>query len=75
LETVRDRSFLLLNKPRKSADPVLASRAAYNLAVVYEAQGDFDIAIEMAQQSLDKNKNDFAASLLTQLKQELSFFP
>lgn len=65
-----DKAYNLLEPLTKSADAVLASKAAYNLAVVYEAQGDMDIAIEMAQLSLDKNKNDFAASLLTQLKQE-----
>lgn len=65
-----DKAYTLLEPFLKNADPVLASKAAYNLAVVYEAQGDVDIAIEMAQQSLDKNKNDLAASLLTQLKQE-----
>ena len=65
-----DKAYTLLEPFLKNADPVLASKAAYNLAVVYEAQGDIDIAIGMAQQSLDKNKNDFAASLLSQLKQE-----
>jgi hypothetical protein len=48
----------------------MASKAAYNLAVVYEAQGDIDIAIDMAQLSLDKNKNRFATMLLTDLKGE-----
>jgi len=65
-----DKAYSLLAPLLKDADPKLASKAAYNLAVVYEAQGDIDIAIDMAQQSLDKDKNDFAASLLTQLKQE-----
>ena len=65
-----DKAYTLLEPFLKNPDPVLASKAAYNLAVVYEAQGDIDIAIGMAQQSLDKNRNEFAASLLNQLKQE-----
>ena len=54
----------------KSADVKLASRAAYNLAVVYEAQGDIAEAVSMAQFSLDKGQNPFASAILKDLKDE-----
>jgi tetratricopeptide (TPR) repeat protein len=65
-----DKAYNLLKPLLDDKDPKLASKAAYNLAVVYEAQGDFDIATNMAQLSLDKNRNQFAAGLLEDLKAE-----
>ncbi|HVW98275.1 MAG TPA: DUF6340 family protein [Mucilaginibacter sp.] len=47
-----------------------ASKAAYNLAVVYEAEGDIGAAIDMAQESSDKYVNQFAVAILNDLKQE-----
>lgn len=63
-----DKAYNLLKPVLDDKDPKLASKAAYNLAVVYEAQGDFDIAMNMAQLSLDKNKNQYAEGLLADLK-------
>ncbi len=65
-----DKAYNLLLPLTQGADAKLASKAAYNLAVVYEAQGDIDIAMNMAQLSLDKNKNRFATMLLADLKAE-----
>lgn len=50
--------------------PQIASKAAYNLAVVYESEGDIDSAIDLAQQSSDKYRNDFATAILADLKEE-----
>jgi hypothetical protein len=49
-------------------DPVLAAKAAYNIAVVYESHGDLDKAMSMAQLSLDKSKNNYARNLISYLK-------
>ncbi len=65
-----DKAYTLSQPFLQDKDPKLASKAAYNLAVVYEAQGDIDIAVNMAQLSMDKNKNAFAATLLEDLKAE-----
>lgn len=46
------------------------SKAAYNLAVVYEAEGDVNGAMDMAQQSSDTSNNQFATAILYDLKQE-----
>lgn len=54
----------------KSTNAQLASRAMYNLAVVYESQGDIDLAIDMAQQSVNKQSNEFATIILNDLKKE-----
>jgi hypothetical protein len=51
-------------------NPVIACKAAYNLAVVYEAEGDINGAIGMAQFSLEKYKNGYASALLNDLKKE-----
>lgn len=57
---------LLLDK-----DPGRASRAAYALAIVYEAEGDIGGAIDMAQQALEKDdNNEFAAIILDDLQYE-----
>ena len=49
-------------------DPVLACKAAYNIAVIYEARGDLDQALNMAQLSLDKSNNNYARSLISYLQ-------
>jgi tetratricopeptide (TPR) repeat protein len=48
-------------------DKRLAAKAAYNLAVVYEAQGNIKAAVAMAQTSLDKNDNNKARVLLDEI--------
>ena len=61
----------LLQRFLNDKNPIVASKAAYTLAVVYEAGGYIDMAEEEAQASLDKWKyNHFAAALLNDLKQE-----
>ena len=47
-----------------------ASKAAYNLAVVFEAEGDIGAAINTAQQSSDLFFNEYATAILYDLKQE-----
>jgi hypothetical protein len=47
-----------------------ASKAAYNLSVVYEAEGDIGAAINAAQQSSDLFFNEYATAILYDLKQE-----
>lgn len=65
-----DKAYLLAGPLLIGSDLKIASKAAYNLAVVYEAQGDIDLAINFAQQSLDKSKNTYAATILEDLKAE-----
>jgi tetratricopeptide (TPR) repeat protein len=57
----------LLKPLIQSQDKRLAAKAAYNLAVVYEAQGNIKAAIAMAQTSLDKNDNNKARILLDEI--------
>ncbi|MGZ3891289.1 MAG: hypothetical protein ACXVI9_12365, partial [Mucilaginibacter sp.] len=47
-----------------------ASKAAYDLAVAYEAKGDIETAIKMAQLSFDKFNNNYATDILKDLKDE-----
>jgi hypothetical protein len=65
-----DKAYELLKPILLGRDVKLASKAAYNLAVIYEAQGDFDLAMDMAQSSIDKNKNGYATNLMQDLKEE-----
>nr|WP_255486722.1 DUF6340 family protein [Mucilaginibacter sp. SP1R1] len=65
-----DMAFKVLNPLVDSADVQLASRAAYNLAVIYEAQGDMEEALELAKQSDQKQQNVFAATLIAELNKE-----
>jgi len=65
-----DKAHNLSEPLLRDRDRVTASKAAYNLAVVYEAQGDIDLAINMAQLSLDKYKNGYASTILSDLKKE-----
>lgn len=65
-----DKAYELLKPFLDGKDARLASKAAYNLAVVYEEQGDLDIAMDMAQLSIDKSQNGYAANLMQELKAE-----
>ena len=47
-----------------------ASKAAYNLSVVYEAEGNIGAAINAAQQSSDWFYNEYATAILYDLQQE-----
>jgi tetratricopeptide (TPR) repeat protein len=65
-----DKAFQLLNPLIDGPDLKLASRAAYNLAVVYEAQGDIEAALEVAKISNQKQPNDFAKAIIVDLMKE-----
>ena len=65
-----DMAYKILNPLIDSAGVQLASKAAYNLAVVYEAQGDIEAALELARQSNQKQDNVFASNLITALIKE-----
>jgi tetratricopeptide (TPR) repeat protein len=65
-----DRAFKILNPLIDGADLKLASRAAYNLAVVYEAQGDIEEALDLAKISNEKARNDYATVLIAELIKE-----
>jgi len=60
----------LLTPFLQDKNPQIASKAAYNLAVVYESEGDIDSAIDLAQQSSDKYRNEYATAILADLKEE-----
>lgn len=65
-----DKADSLLQPFLQDKDKRRASKAAYNLAVVYEAEGDIDAAMDLAQQSSDLYSNQFATAILYDLKQE-----
>ncbi|WP_290308139.1 DUF6340 family protein [Mucilaginibacter flavus] len=65
-----DLAYNILNPLIDGPDKKLASKAAYNLAVVYEAQGDIEEALKTAKLSNDKNRNDFANALIVDLMKE-----
>ncbi len=66
-----DKADSLLQPFLQDKDKQHASKAAYNLAVVYEAEGDIDAAADLAQQALTLNSdNRFAADLLRDLQSE-----
>jgi hypothetical protein len=65
-----DKADTLLKPFLKNADTIIVSKAAYNMAVVYEGQGDIDFALYFANLSLKKAKNDFATNLLKDLENE-----
>ena len=60
----------LLTPFLQDKNPQIASKAAYNLAVVYESEGDIDSALDLAQQSSDKYRNEYATAILADLKEE-----
>ncbi|TWI98891.1 hypothetical protein JN11_03080 [Mucilaginibacter frigoritolerans] len=65
-----DKADTLLKPFLKDVNTQIVSRAAYNLAVVYEGEGDVDLAIYMANLSLKNAKNDYATNLLGDLEKE-----
>jgi tetratricopeptide (TPR) repeat protein len=65
-----DVAFKILNPLIDGADTKLASKAAYNLAVVYEAQGDIDEALKTAKLSNEKHPNDYAKAIIVDLMKE-----
>jgi tetratricopeptide (TPR) repeat protein len=65
-----DAAFKLLNPLIDGTDAKLASKAAYNLAVVYEAQSDIDEALATVKISNQKYRNDYAMQLLAALMKE-----
>jgi tetratricopeptide (TPR) repeat protein len=65
-----DKAFQILNPLIDGVDTKLASRAAYNLAVVYEAQGDIEAALDVAKVSNQKQPNDYAKAIIADLMKE-----
>ena len=65
-----DLAYKILNPLIDGPDPKLASRAAYNMAVVYEAQGDIDEALALAKLSNQKQQNDYATVIIAALIKE-----
>lgn len=65
-----DLAFKVLNPLIDGTDVKLASKAAYNLAVVYEAQGDIEEALKTAKLSNEKNQNEYAKALIVDLMKE-----
>jgi hypothetical protein len=65
-----DKADSLLTPYLKDISLHVVSRAAYNLAVVYEAEGDINAAIDMAQMSYDKLPTEFATNILADLRTE-----
>jgi tetratricopeptide (TPR) repeat protein len=65
-----DKAFQILNPIIDGADKKLASHAAYNLAVVYEAQGDLDSALDVARVSDQKQPNNYAKTIIADLEKE-----
>lgn len=65
-----DLAFKILNPLIDGADVKLASKAAYNLAVVYEAQGDIEEALKTAKLSNDKRRSEMAQALIADLMKE-----
>lgn len=65
-----DKADSLLQPLLKHGNLEMAGKAAYNLAVVYEFMGDINSAMDMAQLSLDKYNNQYAVTILAELKAE-----
>jgi hypothetical protein len=65
-----DKADSLLTPILKDNSILNQCKAAYNLSVVYEAEGDIDGAIEMAELSNQKYKNMYALAILEDLKTE-----
>jgi len=65
-----DKADTLLQPLTKNADPVIAGKASYNLAVVYEAEGDIAAAITTVQAGIAKYKNTYLYALLNDLQRE-----
>jgi len=65
-----DKADTLLKPFLKDANVKTVSKAAYMLSIVYESEGDVSLAIDMAQQSIDKFNNYYAEAILNDLKTE-----
>jgi len=65
-----DKADSLLTPYLKDISLRVVSKAAYNLSVVYEAEGDINAAINMAHMSYDKFPNDYATNILNDLMTE-----
>jgi len=65
-----DKADTLLKPFLKDKSRSIVSKAAYNLSVVYEGQGDISLAIDMAKLSLAKGWNQYASNIITDLEQE-----
>ncbi|QEM14079.1 DUF6340 family protein [Mucilaginibacter rubeus] len=63
-------AFKILNPIIEGPDPKLASHAAYDLAVLYEAQGDIEEALKAAKLSNEKQQNFRANAIIPSLEQE-----
>ncbi len=63
-----DEAAMLWNKETKNADPEIAGRAYYNMAIINEINGDLEAAIDWASQSYSKFNNKKALSYLNVLK-------
>lgn len=66
-----EKADSLLQPFLQDKDKQRASKAAYNLAVVYEAEGNIAAAIDLVQQALAlNNQNSFAAEIQGELQNE-----
>jgi len=65
-----DAAIVLLKPLLQHKNTKKASKAAYNLAVAYESKGDIETAATMAQLSADKFSNQYATTILEDLKTE-----
>lgn len=65
-----EKADTLIKPFLKDPNVKTVSKAAYMLAIVYEAEGDVNLAIDLAQQSWDKFNNVYAEAILNDLKTE-----
>jgi len=65
-----NEAFKILNPLIDGPDLKLASHAAYNLAVLYEAQGDIEEALKTAKLSNEKQPNFRANAIIPELEKE-----
>ncbi len=65
-----DEALKILNPLINGPDPKLASHAAYDLAVLYEAQGDIEEALKAAKLSNQKRQNFRADAIIADLEKE-----
>jgi tetratricopeptide (TPR) repeat protein len=65
-----NEAFKILNPLIDGPDLKLASHAAYDLAVLYEAQGDIEEALKAAKLSNQKRQNNYATAIIPALEKE-----
>jgi len=65
-----DGAIALLKPELQNPDRKKASKAAYNLAVVYEGKADIEQALAMTRLSIKKHDNPYASAILEDLKKE-----